>query len=93
MSDRYFCNISDCLKLMLPPGTKTKNTRKIAVKEKTINLINIAKEKEEIEKAIEEKKIKSDRQIAILEFVINNGVSSIEDIELFTDGTKAIVST
>lgn len=92
MSDRYFCNISDCLKLMLPPGTKTKNT-KDRVKEKTINLINIAKEKEEIEKAIEEKKIKSDRQIAILEFVINNGVSSIEDIELFTDGTKAIVST
>lgn len=92
MSDRYFCNISDCLKLMLPPGTKTKNT-KDRVKEKTINLITIAKEKEEIEKAIEEKKIKSDRQIAILEFVINNGVSSIEDIELFTDGTKAIVST
>ena len=92
MSDRYFCNISDCLKLMLPPGTKTKNT-KDRVKEKTINLINIAKEKEEIEKAIEEKKIKSDRQIAILEFVINNGVSSIEDIELFTDGTKAIVNT
>ena len=57
MSDRYFCNISDCLKLMLPPGTKTKNT-KDRVKEKTINLINIAKEKEEIEKAIEEKKDK-----------------------------------
>ena len=42
---------------------------------------------------MKKKKIKSDRQIAILEFVINNGVSSIEDIELFTDGTKAIVST
>ena len=24
MAKRYFCNISDCLKLMLPPGTRTK---------------------------------------------------------------------
>ncbi len=24
MARRYFCNISDCIKLMLPPGTTTK---------------------------------------------------------------------
>lgn len=24
MANRYFCNISDCIKLMLPPGTTTK---------------------------------------------------------------------
>ena len=24
MSKRYFCNVSDCIKLMLPPGTTTK---------------------------------------------------------------------
>ena len=24
MAKRYFCNISDCIKLMLPPGTTTK---------------------------------------------------------------------
>ena len=25
MAHRYFCNISDCIKLMLPPGTGTNN--------------------------------------------------------------------
>lgn len=24
MAERYFCNVSDCIKLMLPPGTTTK---------------------------------------------------------------------
>ena len=25
MAKQYFCNVSDCIKLMLPPGTTTKN--------------------------------------------------------------------
>ena len=28
MSKRYFCNISECIKLMLPPGEKTTNLEK-----------------------------------------------------------------
>ena len=34
MSKRYFCNISDCIKLMLPPGNSTKNIGN-RIKEKT----------------------------------------------------------
>ena len=38
MARRYFCNISDCLKLMLPPGTCGKKIEN-KVKEKKENCI------------------------------------------------------
>ena len=92
MAKRYICNISDCLKLMLPPGTTNKNidTR---VKEKTINLISLAKDTEEIEEEIENKKIKSEKQKRVLEFLINNENATMQDIELFTDATRSAVNT
>ena len=92
MSKRYICNLSDCLKLMLAPGTTTKNidTR---VKEKTINLIMLAKDKDEIEEDIENRKIKSEKQKKVLEFLINNENATMQDIELFTDCSRSIVNT
>ena len=36
MARRYFCNISDCIKLMLPPGAGSKNFEG-RVKDKTAN--------------------------------------------------------
>ena len=92
MSKRYICNLADSLRLMLPPGTTKKDINK-RVKEKTINLIALAKDEDEIIEDIESKKIKSEKQKDVLEFIINNGTSSVEDIELFTDGSKAVVST
>ena len=43
MASRYFCNVSDCIKLMLPPGT---GTDKIAnrAKEKTERFVKLSKE-------------------------------------------------
>ena len=38
MAKRYFCNISDCIKLMQTPGTRTKNKEK-RVQDKIINTI------------------------------------------------------
>ena len=38
ISKRYFCNLSDSIKLMLPPGTKAKNTEN-RIKEKTNNFV------------------------------------------------------
>ena len=35
MAKKYFCNVSECIKLMSAPGSKRKNE----VKEKTINVI------------------------------------------------------
>lgn len=51
MAKRYFCNVSDGIKLCLPPGTASKHREK-RIKEKTIQFARIKQEKEEIEKAI-----------------------------------------
>ena len=56
MAKRYFCNVSDCLKLMLPPGTSTK-IDKNRVKEKNVNFVVLKKDAEEINSDIENKKI------------------------------------
>jgi len=42
MARKYFCNISECIKLMLPPGTTTKNIEN-RVKEKSERYIRQAK--------------------------------------------------
>ena len=92
MSRRYFCNIADCLKLMLPPGTTTKiNVNR--VKEKNVNCITLKKDPEEIEFDIETGKIKTDKQIRTLRFIIENGDSLVSDIEMFADSSRAVVNT
>ena len=91
MAHRYFCNIADCLRLMLPPGRTNKNVDN-RIKEKKINCISLSKTREEIEDAIESGVIKSQKQIDVLEFLLDNNNSSMQDIELFTDATAAVVT-
>ena len=92
MANRYFCNVSDCIKLMLTPGTRTKNKEK-RIQDKIINTVYLKKDIEEIEFEIETKKIKSEKQIKILKFVKDNEAVTIPEIEMFTDTSRAIVNT
>ncbi len=90
MSKRYFCNVSDCIKLMLAPGTRTKEKK---VKDKIINTVYLKKTIEEIEFELESGKIKSNKQKRIIEFIKNNEGVTIPEIEIFTDSSRAIVNT
>lgn len=92
ISKRYFCNLSDSIKLMLPPGTKTKNLEN-RIKEKTNNFVFLKKTEEEIEDDIINKNLKSDKQIRILKFLFENDAITISDLELFTDTSRAIIKT
>lgn len=92
MSKRYFCNISDCIKLMLPPGTISKNINN-RVKEKNVSVVCLSKNIDDIKYDIENKKIKSDKQKRILNFLINNDGVTIQELENFTDTTRAIIKT
>ena len=92
MAKRYFCNVSDCIKLMLTPGTRTKNKEK-RIQDKTINGIYLNKEIEEIQLDIETGKIKSEKQIKIIKFVKDNEGVTIPEIEMFTECSRAIVNT
>ena len=92
MAKRYFCNISDCIRLMQTPGTNAKDVNK-RIQDKKINVIYLKKDIEEIDFEIETQKLKSDKQIRILNFVKGNEGCTIPDIEAFTDCSRAIVNT
>ena len=92
MSKRYFCNVSDCIKQMLTPGTKSKNTEK-NIQDKMVNVVYLKKDIEEIQFDIEIGKIKSEKQKKILQFLKTNEGVTIPEIEMFTGGTRAIIKT
>lgn len=89
MARRYFCNISECIKLMLPPGTTTKIIEN-RIKEKNENFVTIIDE-EVVESNIEENKFKSAKQVRILKFLLDNGETNMADLLLFTDTTRDAV--
>ena len=92
MANRYFCNISDCIQLMLTPGTKSKNKEK-RIQDKIIYSVFIGKKIEDIEFDIAIGKIKSEKQKKIINFVKENEGATISEIEMFTDCSRAIVNT
>lgn len=92
MAKRYFCNVSECIKLMQTPGTRTKDTKK-KIKDKKINVIYLKKSFDEININIENGKIKSEKQKRVLNFVKDNQGCTIPDIESFTDCSRAIINT
>lgn len=92
MAKKYFCNLSECIKLMQTPGTRTKNTNN-RIQDKKINVINLNKTFEEIKIDIENKKIKSEKQIKIINFVKQSGECTVTEIEIFTDCSRGIVNT
>ena len=92
MAKRYFCNISDCIHLMLPPGNTGKDLSK-RVSEKSQDAVILVKDIDEILQDIETKKIKSEKQIRLLNFLIDNDEVFISDIEEFLDVSRAIIKT
>ena len=92
IAKRYFSNLSDSLKLMLPPGTKSKNFDN-RVKEKKDKFVYLNKTKEEIEDEIENKKIKSEKHIRILRFLFNNDGIMVSELEEFTEASRNIFKT
>lgn len=92
MAYKYFCNISDCIKLMLAPGTSSKESSDWQ-KEKTGNFVYLNLSQEEIEDLIEEGKIKSEKHIKVLRFLYDNDGIYISDLEAITEVSKSIFKT
>lgn len=92
MAKRYFCNVSDCIKLMLPPGTTTKVLEN-RVKEKCANFVYLKKDIDEIEEEIDNKKIKSEKQIRALKFLKENNGILLNELENFADVSRTILKT
>lgn len=92
MARRYFCNVSECIKLMLPPGTTTTNVEK-RINDKKQNFVSLLKDEDEINEEIESGKIKSEKQIRALKFLIENDEVSSVDLQNFADVSLAILKT
>ena len=92
MSRRYFCNISDCLKLMLPPGTAGKVLENRA-KDKTGEFVYLKKDVDDILSDIETGIIKTPKQVRSLQFLIENEGIHILDLEILTDTSRSIIKT
>ena len=92
MSRRYFCNISECIKLMLPPGEKTTNIEN-RIKDKTANFVYLKKDEDEIELEIEVGKIKNAKHIKVLRFLEENDGIYIADLEILAEVSRATLKT
>lgn len=92
MARKYFCNISDCIKLMLAPGTASKEVSNRA-KEKKGNFVYLTKKSEELEEEIEKGILKSEKQVRALKFLIKNNGTYISDLENLADVSKAVLNT
>ena len=77
MARKYFSNVSECIKLMLTPGTKSKDIEK-RTKDRKMNFVYLAQDIQNIE--IE--KLRGEKQKKALEFIKNNeGLTIPETIE------------
>ena len=92
MARKYFCNISECIKLMLPPGTASKESDS-RMKEKTGNFVYLKKAEDEIEILIATKKLKSEKQIRALRFLYKNNGIYISDLEVLSDVSHNVLKT
>lgn len=92
MAHKYFCNISECIKLMLAPGTTSKNIEN-RIKDKSARFVYLKKEAEEIEDDIEKKVLKSDKQIRTLNFLIQNDEVLFSELIEFADSSNSVIKT
>ncbi len=92
MAKKYFSNISECMNLMLKPGTTTKNFANRA-KNKTGIFVSLALEKEKIQEYILNNKIKSEKQIRILNYLIENDKTMQPELIEKTETSRAIIKT
>lgn len=88
MARKYFCNVSECIKLMLTPGTRTKNKEK-RISDRTIEFVylNIEKEKVDINS------LRGDKQKKVLNFIIKNEGCTISEIKEFNDCSRATINS
>lgn len=92
ISHIYFCNVYDAIKLMLPPGTSSKNASK-SLNTKQETKVTLAKTASQIELDIENEVIKSAKHIRVLKFLIKERFVLISDIIEGLGISRAVLKT
>lgn len=88
----YFCNVYDALKLMLPPGTRSKGSnKKVDVKKETAVRLIVSPDK--VMQDIDDNVITSAKHIRLLTFLIYNDLVLLSDIIEGLDISRAVINT
>ena len=81
VSERYFCTLSDAIRLLVPPGTSSNVDNVKAKSERWIRLTN---------DNVDFAKIKSDKQLRVIDFLIENKEAPILEVLQFVDVTRDV---
>lgn len=92
MANKYFCNVSECIRLMLPPGTTSKNMEN-RVKDKEMKFVYLRKDEDELLDEIEEGKLKSEKQVRTLKFLMENDEVLLQELVSFADTSVSVIKT
>ncbi|MBR3888126.1 MAG: primosomal protein N' [Clostridia bacterium] len=83
ISKKYFCNLAESIRLLVPPGTSTNLNR---VKEKTEKVVHLNLD-------ADFSKIKSEKQKKVIDFLIDNISAPKVVLKELTDASDAIIKT
>ena len=92
MAHIYFCNVYDVLKLMLPPGTASKNSSK-SLHTRQESRIVLLKSEAEIMQDIDNEVIKSGKHILLLKFLLDNELVFVPDAVEGLGISRAVINT
>ena len=93
MARRYFCNLSDVLRLLVPPGTSN-DIEKVKPKyERWVCLTSEFLDNHDEEELKNKYKIKSEKQKRVINFLLDNGEIPCAILTDITDTTSTIIKT
>ena len=85
MARKYFCNVSECVRLMLTPGTK--NNEKV-ISDKKMNFVYLNLKKEDIDIA----SLRGEKQKKAMQFILKNEGYTIPEIMNLADVSRDTVN-
>ena len=88
MARKYFCNVSECIKLMLTPGTRNKEIQKRTT-DKKLNFVYLNMKKEEI--CVQE--LRGEKQKKALNFIMKNEGFTISEIMNFAEVSRDTINS
>ena len=90
MARKYFCNVSECLKLMLTPGTRNKDVVK-RTQDKKMNFVYLTDSFKQDPSVIE--KLRGEKQKKAIEFIKKNEGLTIPEIIGFADVSRETINS
>ena len=88
MARKYFCNVSECIKLMLTPGTRSKDKEK-QVTDKKIRFVYLNMPREEININV----LRGEKQKKALQFIMKNQGFTISEIGDITGVSRETINS